>query len=75
MGTIEVKIEIPSPPTNISAHETYFLNFFLMSNCRFFFLNEIKDMMIEFTSNENLIKGATEEPKQDVVLDQNCHKL
>lgn len=28
-------------------------------------------MMIEFTANDNLIKGATEEAKQDLVLDQN----
>lgn len=47
--------------------------FFSYSAADFFF-KEMKDMMIELTSNDNLIKGATEEAKQDVVLDQNCHK-
>lgn len=32
-------------------------------------------MMIEFTANDNLIKGATEEAKQDLVLDQNYSPL
>lgn len=35
-------------------------------------------MMLEFTANYNLIKGATEEAKQELVLDQkwphHCHK-